>query len=111
MAHSRGIIRSFKENEVSGLCLGFEMCWLLFHKSIGGSAPIVAVLVVDPADIAAAIVPVFGVNRPRHRAYPIYFWASLVDGRKFAVGQGFCRNLIVDARCAGAIPNRAADRR
>ena len=27
----------------------------------------------------------------------------LVDGGKFLVRQGFCRNLIVDARCAGAI--------
>ena len=54
------IIRSFKENKVAGLCFGFGNVLALVPQTVGGGAPhIVAVLVVDPANVAGAIKPGF----------------------------------------------------
>ena len=50
------IIRSFKENKVAGLCFGSGNVLALVPQTVGGGAPhIVAVLVVNPTDVAAAI--------------------------------------------------------
>ena len=62
---SRSIVGSFKENKVAGLCFGFADVLALVPQSVGCGAPhIVAVLVVDPTDIAAAIEPGFRVEPP-----------------------------------------------
>ena len=56
MAHAGGVIGAFEENQITGLCIGFGDVLALVPQTVGGSAPyIVAVLVVHPADIAAAI--------------------------------------------------------
>ena len=53
MAFPRRIIRSFKENKVAGLCFGFGNVLALVPQTVGGGAPhIVAVLVVDPTNVA-----------------------------------------------------------
>ena len=104
MAHAGGVIGAFEENQITGLCIGFGDVLALVPQTVGGSAPyIVAVLVVHPADIAAAIKTGF-----RGRAAPDVgrthiLLRLLVDGGKFAVRQGFCRNLIINTGCAGAI--------
>ena len=60
MTFPRRIIRSLEENKVSGLCFGFRNMLALVPQTVGGGAPyIVAVLVVHPADVAAAIEPGF----------------------------------------------------
>ena len=52
MTFPRRIIRSFKENKVAGLCFGFGNVLALAPQTVGGGAPhIVAVLVVDPANV------------------------------------------------------------
>ena len=57
---SGGIIRSFKENKVTGLCFGLADVLALIPQAVGGGAPyIVAVLVVDPADVAGTVKPGF----------------------------------------------------
>ena len=76
----------------------------LVPQTVGGSAPyIVAVLVVHPADIAAAIEPGFRGGAAPDVSCAHILLGFLVDGGKFAVGQGFCRNLIINTRCAGAV--------
>ena len=53
MTFPRRIIRSFKENKVTGLCFGFRNMLALVPQTVGGGAPyIVAVLVVDPTNVA-----------------------------------------------------------
>ena len=53
MPFPRRIIRSFKENKVAGLCFGFGNVLALVPQTVGGGAPhIVAVLVVDPTNVA-----------------------------------------------------------
>ena len=60
MAFPRRIIRSFKENQITGLCFCFGNVLALVPQTVGGGASyIIAVLVVHPADIAAAIEPCF----------------------------------------------------
>ncbi len=104
VAFSGGIIRSFEENKVTGLCFCFGNVLAFLPQAVGGSAPhIVAVLVVHPADVAAAIKAGFRGGAAPDVGCAHILLGFLVDGGKFAVGQGFCRNLIVDARCAGAI--------
>ena len=104
MTFSGGIIRSLEENKITGLCFGFGNVLAFLPKTVGCGAPyIIAVLVVDPADIAAAIEPGFRGGTAPHIGRAHILLGFLVDGGKFAVGQGFCRNLIVDAGCAGAI--------
>ena len=104
MAHAGGVVGAFEKDQISGLCFCFGNVLAFLPQTVGGrSAHIVAVLVVHPADVAAAIKAGF-----RGRAAPNVGGAHillgfLVDGGKFAVGQGFRRNLIVDARCAGTI--------
>ena len=101
---SGGIIRSLEENKVTGLCFGLADVLALVPQTVGGRAPyIVAVLVVDPADIAAAIKAGLRGGTAPHIGRTHILLGFLVDGGKFLVRQGFCRNLIVDARCAGAI--------
>ena len=57
---SGGIIRSLEENKVTGLCFGFGNVLALVPQTVCRSAPyIVAVLVVDPANVAGAIKPGF----------------------------------------------------
>ena len=104
MAFPRRIIRSFKENKVTGLCLGLGNVMALVPQAVGGGAPhIVAVLVVDPADIAGAVKASFWGRAAPNVGCAHLLLGFLVDGGKLAVGQGFCRNLIVNARCAGAV--------
>ena len=53
MTFSRSIIRSLEENKVTGLCFGFADVLALVPQAVGGgSAHIVAVLVVDPTNVA-----------------------------------------------------------
>ena len=53
MTFSGGIIRSLEENKVSGLCFGFRNMLALVPQTVGGGAPyILAVLVVDPTNVA-----------------------------------------------------------
>ena len=104
MTFPRRIIRSFKENKITGLCFCFGDVLAFLPQSVGGgSAHIVAVLVVDPADIAGAVKASFWGRAAPNVGCAHILLGFLVDGGKLAVGQGFCRNLIVDARCAGAV--------
>ena len=104
MALPNGIIRSFKENEVSGLCFCLADMLAFVPQAVGGcSAHIVAVLVIDPADVAAAIeAGLRGGTAPDVGSADI-FLRFLVNRSKFFIGQGFSRNRIVDARFAGTI--------
>ena len=109
MAHPRRIIGSFKENQIAWFCFCFGNMLALVPQAVGGGAPhIIAVLVVDPADITATIEPGFRGRTAPNVGCTNVFLGLRIDGSKFAVGQSFCRNLIIDARCAGAI--RAAGR-
>ena len=104
MTFPRRIIRSFKENKVAGLCFGFGNVLALVPQTVGGGAPhIVAVLVVDPANVAGAIKPGFRGRTAPDVGRAHILLRLLVDSGKLAVRQGFRRNLIVDAGCAGAI--------
>ena len=78
-------------------------------KSIGGGTPhVITVLVIDPADVSGTVKACFGrTAAPDIRRADVFF-CFLIDGRKFAAGQSFRRNRVVDAGCAGAI--RAAGR-
>ena len=104
MAHAGGVVGSFEKDQISGLCFGFADVLALVPQTVGSGAPhIVAVLVVHPADVAGAVKACFrGGTAPDVRRAHILL-GFLVDGGKLAVGQGFYRNLIVDARCAGAV--------
>ena len=96
MTFSRRIIRSFKENNVTGLCFGFGNVLALVPQTVGGGAPhIIAVLVVHPADITAAIKPGFWGRAAPHIGCAHILLGFLVDGGEFLIRQGFCRNLIV----------------
>ena len=56
MAHAGGVVGAFEKDQISGLCLCLADVLALVPQTVGGGAPhIVAVLVVDPADITAAI--------------------------------------------------------
>ena len=56
VAHPGGIIRSFEENQITGLGFGLADVLALVPQAIGGGASnILAVLVIDPADIAGAV--------------------------------------------------------
>ena len=53
MTFPRRIIRSLEENKVTGLCFGFADVLALVPQAVGGGASyIVAVLVVDPTNVA-----------------------------------------------------------
>ena len=53
MTFSRSIIRSLEENKVTGLCFGLADVLALVPQAVGGGAShIVAVLVVDPTNVA-----------------------------------------------------------
>ena len=104
MAFPRRIIRPFKENKVAGLCFGLADVLALIPQAVGGGAPhIVAVLVVDPTDVTRAVKAGFRGGTAPDVGRADIFLCFGVDFGKFFVRQGFCRNLIVDARCAGAI--------
>ena len=104
MAHAGGVVGTFEENQISGLCFCFGDVLAFIPKTVGRGAPdIVAVLVVNPTDVAAAIEAGFRGGAAPHIGRTHILLGFLVDGGKFAVGQCFCRHLIVDARCAGAI--------
>ena len=99
MTFSGGIIRSLEENKVTGLCFCLADVLALVPQAVCRSAPhIVAVLIVDPADIAAAIEACFRGGTASDVSCAHILLGFLVDGGKLAVCQGFCRNLIVDAR-------------
>jgi len=104
MAHAGGVVGSFEKDQISGLCFGFGNVLALVPQTVGGGAPhIVAVLVVHPADVAGAVKACFrGGTAPDVRRAHILL-GFLVDGGELLVRQGFCRNLIVDARRAGTI--------
>ena len=56
----RCIIRSLEENKVTGLCFGFGNVLTFLPKTVGCGAPYIkALLVINPADITAAIDPGF----------------------------------------------------
>ena len=99
MAFPRCIIRPFKENKVAGLCFGLADVLALIPQAVGGSAPhIVAVLVVHPADVAGAVKAGFRGGTAPDVGRTHILLSFLVDGGELVVCQGFCRNLIVDAR-------------
>ena len=78
----------------------------LIPQAVGGGAPhIVAVLVVYPADVAGAVKACFrgGTAPDVGRAYILL--GFLVDGSKLAVGQGFCRNLIIKVNALATTTN------
>ena len=85
MTFSGGIIRSLEENKITGLCFGFGNVLAFLPKTVGCGAPyIIAVLVINPADVAGTIKPGF-----RGRAAPDVGCAHillgfLVDGVKTA---------------------------
>ena len=86
MTFPRRIIRSLEENKVSGLCFGFGNVLTFLPKAVGCGAPyIVAVLVVHPADVAAAIEPSFRGGAAPHIGRAHILLSFLVDGRKFLV--------------------------
>ena len=104
MTFPRRIIRSLEENKVSGLGFGFGNMLALVPQTVGGGAPhIVAVLVVDPADVAGAVKPGFRGGAAPHIGCAHILLGFLVDGGKFLVRQGFGRHSIVDARCTRTI--------
>ena len=56
MAHAGGVVGAFEKDQISGLCFGFADVLALVPQTVGGGASyIIVVLVVHPADIAAAI--------------------------------------------------------
>ena len=76
----------------------------LVPQTVGGGAPhIVAVLVVHPADVAGAVKACFRGGTAPDVGRTHILLSFLVDGCELLIRQGFCRDLIVDARCAGAI--------
>ena len=99
MTFSGGIIRSLEENKITGLCFGFGNVLAFLPKTVGCGAPyIIAVLVINPADVAGTIKPGF-----RGRAAPDVGCAHillgfLVDGGELFIRQGFRRNLIINTR-------------
>ena len=99
-----GVVGAFEKDQISGLCFGFGNVLTLVPQAVGGrSAHVITVLIVHPADVAAAIKAGFRGRAAPHIGCAHILLGFLVDGGKLAVRQGFCRNLIVDARCAGAI--------
>jgi len=104
MAHAGGVVGSFEKDQITGLCFGLADVLALIPQAVGGGAPhIVAVLVVYPADVAGAVKACFrGGTAPDVRCAHILL-GFLVDGGKFIIRQGFCRNLIINARRARAI--------
>ena len=53
MTFSRSIVGSLEENKVTGLCFGLADVLALVPQAVGGGAShIVAVLVVDPTNVA-----------------------------------------------------------
>ena len=104
MTHPRRIIRSFEENQVAGFGFGLADVLALVPQTVCRSAPdIVAVLVVDPADVAAAIeTGIRGTAAPHIRRANIFLSFS-VDFGKFLVRQRFRRNRVVNASFTGAI--------
>ena len=88
MAHPRRIIRSFEENQVTGLCFGFRNMLALLPQSVGSSAPnIIAVLVVDPANVAGTVKASFGGTTAPNVGSANVFLGFLIDGCKFTVSQ------------------------
>ena len=86
MAHPRRIIRSFEENQVTGLCFGFRNMLALLPQSVGSSAPnIIAVLVVDPADIAGAVEACFRGGATPNIGSANIFFGFLIDSGKLRV--------------------------
>ena len=84
MTFPRRIIRSLEENKVSGLCFGFRNMLALVPQTVGGGAPyIVAVLVVHPADVAAAIEPGFRGGAAPHIGRAHILLSFLVDDRNY----------------------------
>ena len=65
VAHAGGVVGAFEKDQISGLCFCFGNVLALVPQTVCRSAPyIVAVLVVDPANVAGAINPVSGVEPP-----------------------------------------------
>ena len=104
MAHAGGVVGAFEKDQITGLCFGFGNVLAFVPQTVCRSAPhIVAVLIVDPADIAAAIEACFRGGTAPDVSCAHILLGFLVDGGKFLVRQGFGRHSIVDAGCAGAI--------
>ena len=60
MAHAGGVVGSFEKDQITGLCFCLADVLALVPQTVGGrSAHIITVLVVDPANITAAIEPGF----------------------------------------------------
>ena len=60
MAHAGGVVGSFEKDQISGLGFGFADVLALVPQTVGGGAPhIVAVLVINPADVAGAVKACF----------------------------------------------------
>jgi len=104
MTFSGGIIRSLEENKVTGFCFGLADVLTLVPQTIGSrSAHVVAVLVVHPADVTAAIeTGIRGTAAPYIGRTDILLGLS-VDFGKFLVRQCFRRNRVVDASFTGTI--------
>ena len=104
MTFSRSIVGSLEENKVSGLCFDFGNVLALVPQAVGSGAPhIIAVLVVHPADVATAIEPGFRGGAAPDVGCAHILLGFLVDGGELLISQGFCRNLIINARRARAI--------
>ena len=66
VAHAGGVVGSFEKDQISGLRFGLADVLALIPQTVGGGAPyIVAVLVINPANIAAAIEPGFRGGAPQ----------------------------------------------
>ena len=53
MAHAGGVVGSFEKDQITGLCFCFGNVLAFLPQAVGGGAPyIVAVLVVDPTNVA-----------------------------------------------------------
>ena len=53
VAHAGGVVGAFEKDQISGLCFGFGNVMALVPQAVGGGAlHIVAVLVVDPTNVA-----------------------------------------------------------
>ncbi len=92
MAHAGGVIGAFEENQITGLCIGFGDVLALVPQTVGGSAPyIVAVLVVDPADVTRTVKAGFRGGTAPDVGRADIFLCFGVDFGKFFVRQGFCR--------------------
>ena len=101
MAHAGGVVSALKKDQISGLCFGLADVLALIPQAVGGGAPhIVAVLVINPADVAGAVKACFRRGTAPDVRCAHILLGFLVDGGKFIIRQGFCRNLIINTGCS-----------